>query len=313
MSSVPRTPIVPAFKNLLFATDFSPCSEAALPYVRAIAERYGSTIHIIHVLAPEPVGEVPLDWYPELDADRDDALAAMKTLATRAPFGKSPFTTTLGKGPLWDVLAKLIEEKSIDLIVLGTHGRRGLKKMLLGSVAEQVFRLATCPVLTVGPQTMHEGTVDANFATILYATDLSSGSEHALPYAVSLARANNAHFIVLHAMSASMEIVPDSFNNVGPATVELSSEFIAESLVRSRRQVEDLISAAGIQDLKPEIIVECGAAVESILRIANSKQADLIMMGAHHSRAGSIATHLPWATASAIVRQAHCPVLTVRS
>jgi nucleotide-binding universal stress UspA family protein len=313
MSGITQTPIVPSFKNLLFATDFSLCSEAALPYVRAIAERYGSTVHIIHVLTPEPMVEVPLDWCPELDADRDDALAAMKTLAARVSFGKSAFTTTVGKGQLWDVLAGVIEEKSIDLIVLGTHGRRGLRKMLLGSVAEQVFRLASCPVLTVGPQTTHEGAVDANFATILYATDLSFGSLRALPYAASLARLNKSHLIVVHAIPSSMEIVADNFDNVGPATVQISAEFIADALAGSRRQVENLISAEDMQDLNPEIIVECGAGDETILRIANRKQADLIVMGAHRSRVGSIATHLPWATASEVVCQAHCPVLTVRS
>jgi len=69
MSSFAQTLIVPAFKNVLFATDFSPCSQAALPYVHAIAERYASTVHAVHVLVPEPqtIG-VPLDRYPELDA-----------------------------------------------------------------------------------------------------------------------------------------------------------------------------------------------------------------------------------------------------
>jgi nucleotide-binding universal stress UspA family protein len=312
MSGFAQTLPLPSLKNILFATDFSPCSQAAFPHLRAIAERYGSTIHVIHVLAPEPMIELPLDSIPELDADRDVALAEMKTLLSSKRFGKIAHTKTVKRGPLWKVLAAFIEEKSIDLIVLGTHGRRGLKKLVLGSVAEQVLRLAPCPVLTVGPQA-NEGVANACFATILFATDFSPGSRHALPYAISLAQANHSHLILVHAVSASMEVVPADFGNVGPTTVEVSTEFVADALACARQQVAELISDETMQELKPEIIVECGPAAETILSIAKSKEADLIVMGAHRASASSIVTHLPWATASAVVCQAHCPTLTVRS
>jgi len=68
-----------------------------------------------------------------------------------------------------------------------------------------------------------------------------------------------------------------------------------------------------MEELNPEVIVDCGPAAETILNIAENKRANLIVMGAHRASLGSFATHLPWATASTVVRQAHCPVLTVRS
>ena len=190
-----------------------------------------------------------------------------------------------------DVLAALIKEKGIDLIVLGTHGRRGLKKLVLGSVAEQVFRLASCPVLTVGPRAMHKGAEDANFKTILFATDFYSGSQHALAYAVAMARANHSHLVLLHAVSNSLE-VPD--------------------LALAGQRVAELISAETMHELKPEIIAAAGSAAETILKVAKSKYADLIVMGAHHGGAPAMAAHSPWATASIVVCEAHCPTLTLR-
>jgi nucleotide-binding universal stress UspA family protein len=313
MSSSAQTFLVPSLKDILFATDFSPCSQVAFPYLRALAERYGSTIHVVHVLTPEPTVELPLDSIPELAADRDVAQSAMKIMLASEPFGKAACTTTVKRGPLWQVLEEVIEEKKIDLIVLGTHGRRGLRKFVLGSVAEQVFRLAQCPVLTVGPHAMDEGIADANFATILFATDFSSGSRRALSYAVSLARANKSHVILLHAASANMEVVPAHFFDVGPATVEASTELIAEDLASKRQRLAELIAADTMEELKPEIIVDCGPAAETILSIAKTKRANLIVMGAHRASLDSFATRLPWATLSSVVCQAHCPVLSVRS
>jgi len=275
-------------KNILFATDFSPCSVAALPYAVALAERYGATIHLIHGLAPEPIPEVRLYHSMELEAVRMSADLAMETLVATNSFGKIASTATVRQGPLLDVLEAFVEEKNIDLIVLGTHGRRGLKKLVLGSVAESVFRLAPCPVLTVGPEAMHEGAADASFKTILFATDFYSASRRALAYAVSMAQANHSHLILLHAMSDSME-VPD--------------------LARAGQRMADLISAETMHELEPEIVAEAGPAAETILRVARNKEADLIVMGAHHAE---VAAHLPWTIASTVVCKAHCPTLTVR-
>jgi nucleotide-binding universal stress UspA family protein len=285
--------------------------------LRVFAERHGSTIHVRHVLAPEPMLEIPLDSIPELDAARDVAQAAMNVLLAGNGFGKIGHTATIERGQLWEVLAAFIKENDIDLIVLGTHGRHGLKKLVLGSIAEQVFRLAPCPVLTVGPHAIHEEVANAGFATILFATDFSFGSLRALPYAVSLARTNNSHLILLHAVPASLEIVPSSFGNVGRATVEVSTEFVSDAIADARYQLEEMIPAENMQQLDPEVIVECGPAAETILKITENKKANLIVIGVHRasvsSMVSSIASHLPWATASNVVCKARCPVLSVRN
>ncbi len=283
------TPVTPALKNILFATDFSPCSQTALSYARAIAERHNSTVHMVHVVAPEPAVEIMYSG-PELTSEQADAETMMENLLASRPFGRVACTTAIKEGPLWQALASLIEEKSIDLIVLGTHGRRGLKKLVLGSVAEEVFRLAPCPVLTVGPHVMPERAAAADFKTILFATDFDSGSQHALAYAILMARANDSRLILLHAVADSLEN-PD--------------------LGLSERRMRELIPFETMQELRPEIITERGFPTETILMTAESKQADLIVMGARHGMP-SVSAHLPWAIASMVAGGASCPTLTVR-
>jgi nucleotide-binding universal stress UspA family protein len=316
MSGSARTVLVPALKNILFPTDFSPSSQAALPFLRAIAMRYGSTVHLVHVLAPEARTAVPMDSYPELDVDRGDAESAMKAMQASDPFHDIAHTATVERGQVWEVLAPILEEKKIDLIVLGTHGRRGIRKLVLGSTAEEVFRMAPCPVLTVGPHATIQNTAQAGAAPILFATDFSAGSQHALSYAVSLARASHSRLILLHAVPPDTAILPGSMD-VTAETMEVSAELLADALARARRQMAELVSAEPMQDLNPETIVECGATDAMILSAAESKQASLIVMGAHRASLNpvlhSVAAHLPWAIASAVVRQAPCPVLTVRS
>lgn len=239
---------------------------------------------------------MPLDNPAELDAVWQAAQFAMATLLAGDPLKNIPHAATVERGQVWEVLAALIQQHDIDLLVLGTRGRRGLKKLVLGSVAEQIFRQAACPVLTVGPHVAGDGMAEVKFARILFATDFSSGSLQALPYAVLLARTNSSHLILLHALAASTEV---------------SWEAVIDGFAGKRQQVANLVPA--MQDVQPEVMVECGPAAETILKVATSRKADLIVMGAHRASIHSLAPHLPWATASAVVAQACCPVLTVRS
>ena len=312
MSSSAKTLLVPALKNILFATDFSPCSQIVLPLLHDLALRYGSAVHLVHVIAPAVRSAVPMDHVPELDVDQSDAESALNAMQASVFFSGIAHTATVERGEVWEVLASLVEEKKIDLIVVGTHGRRGLKKLVLGSTAEQVFRQARCPVLTIGPHASNLDMARASIAPILFATDFSSGSEHALPYAVSLARANHSGLILLHAIPPAVGVMPGSMDAM-VANVECPAELVANAIAGARRQMEELISAQAMQELKPEIVIDCGEAVALILNTAESRRAGLIVMGAHRASLHSVAAHLPWATASSVVREAHCPVLTVRS
>src|SRR5438045_1652060 len=135
-------------KNILFTTDFSAASEAALPYVTALAGWYGAKVIIAHAVPPEavmmPMEAIPLD----LNFEWVNAERKMGAFVRNRPLAATKHDTVLQQGELWDVVSHLIERHEIDLVVLGTHGRQGLKKLVMGSAAEEIFRRAPVPVLT---------------------------------------------------------------------------------------------------------------------------------------------------------------------
>jgi nucleotide-binding universal stress UspA family protein len=107
-----------------------------------------------------------------------------------------------GTGDVWTVLSRLIRERDIDLVVLGTHGRTGARKLLMGSIAEKVFRHATCPVLTAGPNVSPNPEGKARFQPILFATDFGKESLEALPFALHLAEKGRAQLTMLHVVDS---------------------------------------------------------------------------------------------------------------
>jgi universal stress protein A len=172
MSSPAKAAPVPEFKHILFATDFSPCSQVALPYALSVAKRYGSTVHVVHVVGPEPlIGPLGVH-YPKTEDEDSLAKQSLDALIQSGALKGIPYTHTITRGVVSSVVSKQIADLNIDLVVLGTHGRSGLRKLVLGSVAEKILRCAGCPALTVGPE-VHNGLAEGKLNTIVYATDFS--------------------------------------------------------------------------------------------------------------------------------------------
>jgi nucleotide-binding universal stress UspA family protein len=283
------------FQNILFATDFSSCSEAVLPYVRHLAEHYGSTVHIVHVvLNPEAVrGELndPAPYHEEDEIVRQK----LEMIAHSDALKNIQHTETIQTGRVWDVISELISELAIDLIVMGTRGRSGMKDIFLGSVAEEIFRRATCPVLTVGPAASQDGMAAGKLATILYATDLARASIHSFDYALELANANHAKLNLLHALGSS----------------ESKSNKANELTEGAKRRLENLIPEGAT--LVHQVFVECGSVAETILKGATEMDANLIVMSVSQGALTKAQAHAPWTIAHQVVCHAPCPVLTVRS
>jgi nucleotide-binding universal stress UspA family protein len=187
------------FNNILLPTDFTCASFTALAYARAIAKDYGSRIFVTHAVTPNPSVFFPMEPVPlDLDADWTDAQAELDKFLRSEPPKDTVQEGILERGQLWNVLDDVIHRHAIDLIVVGSHGKHGLKKLVLGSGAEHIFRQARCPVLTVGPKVPQPSDDVAAFKHILFATDFSAGSLGALPYALSLAEENQASLTLLH-------------------------------------------------------------------------------------------------------------------
>lgn len=299
MSSATSLPVpafaAPKIANILLPTDFSDCSRAALPYARALAQHYGSIIYVVHVAAPEETGGIPVAHMPaELRAVRERAEAQMESFLAGDALACVEHHASVECGPVSDIVTALIQQHDIDLVVIGTHGRRGVKKIVIGSVAEDIFRLSPCPVLTIGPEVKNTGLAAGALTHLLYATDFSSGSLQVLPYAVSLAQQTGARLTLLHAIEDSSEVLWTYLN---------------DAIAGARQRLSELLPESAAED----IVVACGPAGEAILNVAEMRQAGLIVMGAHRAAAHTSVTHLPWATASLVVSRATCPVLTVRS
>ena len=166
-----------------------------------IARQFDSEIIIVHAVAPEPRQAVPMDPIPdEMDTEYAEAKRQLRLLDLRPELNAILHFTILERGVTSEVIASVVERENADLLVLGTSGRTGLKKLALGSVAEELLRMVDCPVLTVGP---HDSTSpEANFKSILFATDFGASSERAFQYAANIAERNQAKVILLHAIPA---------------------------------------------------------------------------------------------------------------
>jgi len=284
-------------KNVLFLTDFSVAAAAAIPYAAAIAKRFGSKLHALHVQTPvvNPMAE-PATWAAlEQSAARE---TNKQREALRQSFPGMHPEVIIEEGSLWLTLKSVVEKNKIDLIVLGTRGRLGLGKFFLGSVAEEIFRQAPCAVLTVGPSSQAEPPRDGKFTEILYATDFNPESVAAASYAVSLAQEFQAHLTLLH-------VIRDR---------EVGDLLHPEDLVKSStRLLRNLVSKEAELWCEPRFAVEQGSPAERILEVAKQRKADLIVLGVRRpSGLPGAATHLPIATAHKVVSHAECPVLTVR-
>jgi nucleotide-binding universal stress UspA family protein len=281
-----------SLKRVLFATDFSLPSQTSLSHTLAIARRYQSKVYVAHVLPPELYKSVPRKMLKEaIRRTREHATHEMSSLVRLGGLRELPHEILVEDGDIAKVLLRLVRDHAIDLLVIGTRGYRGVKRMLLGSVAEKVFRQAPCPVLIVPPLTRERVVV----RRILYPTDFSLHSLQVAPYAFSLARHYRAKLILLHVVQeAAIHSVADLQRQRG--------------LVEPRLQ--KLVSARMKREFKPELEIEFGEPAQRIRKVAAEWQAGLIVMGVR--RAKPAATHLPEGTAYQVVRSAPCPVLTIR-
>ena len=288
-----------AIRNILFATDFSSSSEAALPFALCLARRYGATLFCTHVLAPEPRYDWPLERESDaMNAPKQEAIRRLAAAFESNEMSGIVHAPILRTGPFWPTMQEIIADHQIDFIVTGTHGRGGFRKLFLGSKAELIFRNATCPVLTVGLHAQASAANNGN-RRIVFATDCSSTSLKALPYAVSLAASENARLTVVHAVAPA------------PAAIEAVVVPIAEAeLVEDAKQRLNRILTQAALPSSPEVVVTCGPVVDAILTAAVQRNASMIVLGVRHK--GALAAHVPWSIADGVVAHAPCPVLTVR-
>jgi len=284
------------FNDVLFATDFSSASMTAFPYALTIADHYHSNLYIAHVIDPEPFGPLSRESSSKaIDQAHEQARQQIEQLFAVHGLQGERFRPIVREGKVAQVLLDIDRGNRIDLVVLGTHGRTTRKKLLLGSVAEEVFRVSPCPVLIVGPRGVSPPP-KPELRHILYLVEFAPDSSRAADYAVSLAEQCDANLTVMH-VSEDMRVAPNQ----------------AEQITQpAARWLED--HAGFGSDLWKRIRLEggFGPASAAILDFAAKSAVDLIVISAH-SLDPLIAAHFPRPdTAYETVSRAQCPVLTIR-
>lgn len=282
--------------RIMVLTDFSAVSDLALQYAIALARRYESKIYLTHIISPASY-QLAEPGLAELTYQRlrQAAEEGMGDILVSGRLRDVQHTTVFVEGNIWPTVARLIHEYQIDLLVTGTHGRGQMKKMLLGSVSEEVFRQADCAVLTVGPHVKDEAPHEVELKNILFATDFGPGAARAAEYAFSLGQEHEARVTAFHALLESPAHTREGEERLREISIARMKQFV-------RPECEDWC--------KTEFRVSFGEAAEEILHQARETNADLIVMGAKTRT--SLAGHVPLTVAYNVAAKATCPVLTVR-
>jgi nucleotide-binding universal stress UspA family protein len=294
-----------SFKNILVATDFSEASRHAAQCAAAIATSNNAKLFLLNVVPPQRHLADPVP--PDFDREFTTANHNLKALVAVESLEALRHENIVERGLVDEVVADVIRDKQIDLLVLGTHARTGLRKLVLGSVAEELFRDASCPVLTIGPTAAPVREI----RRVLYVTDFGSASVHALPYAIDFADKKSGELILLHL------VPPIPIEYIGPfwypGTDVIECE--AADQQNSLKQLRALLPSNKGLNCSVEHVVELHIPPEGIINFAKERNVDLIVMGIRETGISSprMTAHMPWAIAYEVVCGAECPVLTVRA
>ena len=281
-----------ALRNILFATDFEASASRALPFAVALADRYGAKFYAAHVIPPGAYALArPESIALTLEELQAHASRTLNQIIDPLRQHGQCCGTLLGCGDIIAVLVEFVRNHGVDLVVVGTSSRGGLGKVLLGSTAEEIIRVAPCPVLTVGPHVTAEASV--GIRSIVCATDFSLGSLRAAEFAVSLAHEYQADLTLVHVVDEVLTESPDR-------AIQLTEQRLRE-MIPSEPQLL----------YEPEVVVETGPVAERILAVANELIADIIVMGVRGAGAfAQTASHFG-AIAHKVVSLATCPVVTI--
>jgi nucleotide-binding universal stress UspA family protein len=211
------------------------------------------------------------------------------------------------RGDVCEELEELIQKELIDLVVVGTRARTGVSKVMLGSVAEDIFRKVSCPVLTVGPNSAWDWPQREVGAekVILFATDFGDAALKALPFAVSIAHRSRSKLILLHVAT------PLPQTDLTPILDQSLDKIEEEIRTAGRQRLAELVPKN--PQIEVELRVKHGLPVDAILGEASSSSAGLIVLGLHRKSLLFPSGHLPSTTVFGVVIAAKCPVLTVRT
>jgi len=278
-------------KSILLTTDFSPASLSVVPLVSMLAKQQGSKVYLVHIIPSQPC-PLTFDEIESIERLWRQSQRQIEDLSKVPELRDIPHESILGDGDVAGVISKIVRERDISMVAAVTHGRRGLKRFVLGSVTEEIIRTCPCPVLTVGPYLHASTPPKTTIRQILYPTDLSEHSLAAVHCALWLARELTAAVTILHVSGRQVTEDADRL----------------QSLVRN--EVQERLGPIPDRRVVPQFAIASGDPASEILQFAKSRGADMIILGVRKGPAW--ATHRSGNIVYRILAQAECPVLTVR-
>ena len=274
----------PKLDNVLIATDFSAASKTALACGTAVARRHHSKLFVVHVSSAQAKAKV-MDAWRALQSEVTDLLVAGRLAGV-------DHKLLVKSGAIGEALSQVVAEHKIDLVVLGSSGRTGLWKFFLGSASETIMQHVSCPVLTVGPNSLGTNS-ESGPRRILVPTGFAPQSLYAVVYGSWLAEQLQSSLALVH------------------VAVSAASPQDAERVKRERlERLREIASKEQHGRGKAEMMVEFGSVTERILDAAARWKAELIVLGVH-SAESDLHGETTWSKAMDIMRSAPCPVLTV--
>ncbi len=295
--------------KVLFPTDFSDCADQALSHAVYFAETYEAELHLLHAIVLHgydpynPEQDLPgLEERLYAQQHQDAALRLDESIRTHAT-GNMEIVQVEKRGvSVAPVILDYANEHGIDLIVMGTHGRRGLGQLFLGSVAEEIVRRSACPVLTVREK--EEPKSMAEMDEILVPMDFSAHSRRALEYAQRIAGSCDARLQLLHVVE---QMIHPAFYAMGKTSIlDLDPDIAGRSHQEMRRWLEESKGP----DVPAETFVLDGRASRDIVGFAVDNGSDLIVIATHGLT--GLDRFLIGSTTQKVVRRADCPVFTVK-
>ena len=285
-----------AISNVALAVDFSAESAQAVGCARRVYENYKASLHIVNVMDLFPFSlRDDAEATRAVKEIRRMAEAGMKAFVHRFKLAGTEFDTTFLSGEPSAALEQFIRQSRIDLVVLGSRGDKGLRRLFEGSMAEEIFRNIQCPVMVAGPKARP---ASGKFRHLLFATDMSDVSRAAVPYLEFLLDVNpSAKVTIAHFLDG-----------------EDSDIYSRHRLRRNKeRELAEMLPPE-LRSRIANIAVEVSAPADGMISMAQGVSADLLVLGVRSG--GSFtraATHEPFSIAPRVISEAACPVLTVRA
>jgi nucleotide-binding universal stress UspA family protein len=278
---------------ILFATDFSTVCDNAWPYAVALANEYGSKLLLAHVIDPNIFAAVPRELG---QAAREQVLSDRQLQLRRLrQFNGGPQLDSellLQEGEIAEVLLRMIQEHDVELLVAGTRGYSRTERLLLGSVAEKLFRQASCPVLVVPEQAKFEQRLIIR--RIVCPIDFSPESPAAVEFAGSIARHYGAQLVLVHVLAQD---------------ASGTKEKIEQTRTEAEDRLRGLLDRGQDLPFESQLEITTGIPAERISRITTEYHADLVIISVH--AASGTAAHERERTAYRVIRWSLAPVLTI--